>query len=268
MAGAGGSDAFTYDPMNPVPTHGGNFCCLGGEPEGPFDQREVEARSDVLVYSTDPLRAPLDVAGSVEVVLHVSSDAPDTDITVKLVDVHPDGRAFNLDDSILRLRYREGLDRRAAALEEGETYEVRVGPLSVANVFQPGHRIRLEVSSSNFPRYDRNLNTGGNNWDESEGRVAENTVHWGGATPSRVVLPVRTGGVAESAEGGEHPVSSGSSSSSGRPVVSWVRLRPLGVPAAAEATVPAIGCFGSECIHQPNARGARRHEQPVRADRW
>ncbi len=182
-------DSFLYDPMNPVPTVGGNFCCLGNWRPGAFDQRGVEARSDVLVYTTPPLEAPLDVAGYVDVVLFVSSDAPDTDVTVKLVDVAPDGRALNLDDAILRLRYREGFDREVF-LEPGQVVEARVGPLVTAHVFEAGHRVRLEVSSSNFPRYDRNLNTGGRNWDESEGQVATNVVHHAPAHASRIVLPL------------------------------------------------------------------------------
>ncbi|REK03778.1 MAG: CocE/NonD family hydrolase [Acidobacteria bacterium] len=188
-ADAAAADRFTYDPSSPVPTRGGNFCCLGGEPEGAFDQRPVEARADVLVYTSEPFSEPLQVAGFVEVVLFVSSDARDTDFTVKLLDVLPDGRAFNLDDAILRARYREGFDREAF-LEEGEVYELRLGPLSTANRFAAGHRLRVEVSSSNFPRYDRNLNTGGNNWDETQGVVANNVVHHSAEHPSRIVLPV------------------------------------------------------------------------------
>lgn len=186
---AADSDRFTYDPAVPVPTRGGNFCCLGGLPEGPHDQRPVEARQDVLVYTGEVLAQPLEVAGSIEVILYVSSDARDTDFTVKLVDVFPDGRAVNLDDTILRARYREGFDRQVF-LEDGEVYELRLGPLSTANVFAAGHHIRVEVSSSNFPRYDRNLNTGGNNFDESEPVVAHNTVLHSREYPSRIVLPV------------------------------------------------------------------------------
>ncbi len=192
-ADAGGdgdkADRFVYDPGSPVPTHGGAFCCMGEHEPGSFDQRGIEARADVLVYTTEPFAEPLAVVGSIDVILHVSSDAPDTDFTVKLVDVHPDGRAFNLDDTILRIRYREGFDRDVR-MEAGEVYEVRLGPLATANVFGAGHRLRIEVSSSNFPRYDRNLNTGGNNYDESEWRVARNAVHHSAEHPSRIVLPV------------------------------------------------------------------------------
>ena len=143
----------------------------------------------MLVFTSAPLTEPLDVAGSVKVVLHVSSDAKDTDFTVKLVDVAPDGTAYNLDDSILRMRYREGFDRHVW-MEDGEVYEIEVGPLSTANVFGVGHRVRLEVSSSNFPRYDRNLNTGGDNLTETEWEVATNRIHHGGVTLSRIELPI------------------------------------------------------------------------------
>ncbi len=184
-----GADRFVYAPGSPVPTHGGAFCCMGEHEPGSFDQRGIEARADVLVYTTEPFAEPLAVVGSIDVILHVSSDAPDTDFTVKLVDVHPDGRAFNLDDTILRMRYREGFDRDVRMVP-GEVYEARLGPLATANVFGAGHRLRIEVSSSNFPRYDRNLNTGGNNYDESEWRVARNAVHHSAEHPSRIVLPV------------------------------------------------------------------------------
>ena len=183
------ADRFVYDPGSPVPTHGGAFCCMGDHEPGAFDQRGIEARADVLVYTTEPFEEPLAVVGSIDVVLHVSSDAPDTDFTVKLVDVHPDGRAFNLDDTILRMRYRQGFHRHVS-MDPGEVYEVNLGPLATANVFGAGHRLRIEVSSSNFPRYDRNLNTGGNNYDESEWQVARNAVHHSAEHPSRIVLPV------------------------------------------------------------------------------
>lgn len=183
------SERFTYDPEIPVPTVGGNFCCLGDYQPGALDQRGVEARADVLVFTSEPLTEPLDVAGSVKVVLHVSSDAKDTDFTVKLVDVAPDGTAYNLDDSILRMRYRAGYDQHVW-MEDDEVYEIEVGPLSTANVFGVGHRVRLEISGSNFPRYDRNLNTGGDNVTETEWEVATNRVHHGGATLSRIELPI------------------------------------------------------------------------------
>ena len=189
-AAAASFDAFTYDPMNPVLSHGGNVCCTGNAiTPGAFDQRRVEARHDVLVYSSDPLEEGIEVSGPVEVILYVSSDAKDTDFTVKLVDVDAEGRAWNLDETILRARYRDGYDRQVL-MAPGEVYEIRLGPMSTSNYFAAGHRIRIEVSSSNFPRFTRNLNTGGPNFSESEGVVAHNLVHHSAAHPSHVRLPV------------------------------------------------------------------------------
>jgi putative CocE/NonD family hydrolase len=185
-----GSDTFTYDPTVPVPSLGGGICCIGGTIDGgSFDQRALEARADVLVYTSDPVEKNLEVSGPVRVKLFVSSDAKDTDFTAKLIDVYPDGRAFNLDETILRVRYREGYDREVL-MEEGEIYSIELSPMTTSNVFLPGHRIRLEISSSNFPRFARNLNTGGPNYDESESRVAHNTVHRSGTHASRIELTV------------------------------------------------------------------------------
>lgn len=187
----GACDAFIYDPANPVPSRGGPLCCTGtAEPvAGALDQRSVEARTDVLVYSSEVLEQAVDVTGDVRVVLHVSSDVVDTDFTAKLVDVHPDGRAFNILEGILRARYREGMQRQVW-MEAGKVYELTIGLGPTSNVFLPGHRIRLEVSSSNFPRFDRNLNVGGNNAEQVGWTVANNKVHHGAASRSRLVLPV------------------------------------------------------------------------------
>ncbi len=185
-----GSDTFVYDPMNPVLSYGGNVCCTGNAiTAGSFDQRRMEARQDILVYSTDPLEEGVEVSGPVEVTLYVSSDARDTDFTVKLVDVDTEGRAWNLDETIFRARYREGFDQQVF-MAEGEVYEIKLSPLSTSNFFDKGHRIRIEVSSSNFPRFTRNLNTGGKNYDETEGVVATNTIHHSADHPSRLVLPI------------------------------------------------------------------------------
>lgn len=184
------SDGFVYDPMHPVPTLGGGACCQGNAVHpGAYDQAELEIRDDVLVYTTQALEEDLVVAGFIEVELYVSSSAKDTDFTVKLVDVEPDGRAFNLDDNIMRVRYREGYDK-TVLMEDGEVYKVVFAPMVTANTFKAGHRIRLEVSSSNFPRYDRNLNTGGNNFDEAEPVIAKNRVHHSTVYPSVLRLPV------------------------------------------------------------------------------
>ena len=183
-------DSYLYDPMNPVPSLGGNVCCLGDEVvPGSFDQRPVQARDDVLVYTSAPLERDIDVSGGIEVVLYVSSDAPDTDFTVKLLDVEPDGKAWNLDETIKRARYREGYDREVF-MEPGEIVALEFAPLATSNLFRAGHRIGVEISSSNYPRFERNLNMGTENARETEHRVARNAVHHGPDHPSRIVLTV------------------------------------------------------------------------------
>jgi putative CocE/NonD family hydrolase len=187
-------DNYLYDPRNPVPTVGGQTFLPGlllGANAGPMDQLEVEARSDVLVYSTPPLARDTEVTGRIELVLYAESSARDTDFTGKLVDVHPDGRAEILTDGILRARYRNGT-QEAELLEPGEVYELHVDLWATANVFKAGHQIRLEVSSSNFPRFDRNTNTGGTVWQETEADFvpALNRIHHDAAHPSHVVLPL------------------------------------------------------------------------------
>ena len=181
-------DTFVYDPMNPVPSLGGNVCCLSDQVKtGSFDQRPVESRQDVLVYTSEPLPEDLEVTGGIDIVLFVSSDARDTDFTVKLLDLQPDGTAWNLDETIKRARYRAGFDREVF-MESGEVYELRFAPLMTSNVFRAGHRIRLEVSSSNYPRFARNLNTGGWNPDETDYVVANNGVHHGPERQSYIRL--------------------------------------------------------------------------------
>jgi hypothetical protein len=184
-------DRFTHDPQNPVLSYGGNVCCTGNAiTAGAFDQRRVEARADVLVYTSDPFPEGLELTGPITPTLYVSSDAKDTDFTVKVLDVYPDGRAYNLDESIQRMRYRNGYDRPLAWMQPGQIYEVTLQPLTTSNWFAPGHRLRIEVSSSNFPRFDRNLNTGGRNYDETTGIVAHNAVHHSKQYPSRVTVTV------------------------------------------------------------------------------
>jgi putative CocE/NonD family hydrolase len=188
-------DAFTYDPMNPVLSYGGNVCCTGTAVQpGAFDQRRMEARDDILVYTSEPFKEGTEVSGPITPILYVSSDVKDTDFTVKVLDVHPDGRAYNLDESIQRMRYRDGYDKPLAWMESGKVYKVALQPLNTSNFFEAGHRLRIEVSSSNFPRFDRNLNTGGNNYDESKGLVAHNAVHHSKQYPSQVtVTTIRRG---------------------------------------------------------------------------
>ena len=182
-------DSFTYDPMNPVLSYGGNVCCTGTAVlPGSFDQRKMEARADVLVYTSEPFKEGTELTGPIVPTLYVSSDVKDTDLTVKVVDVYPDGRAFNLDESIQRLRYRDGYDRPPVWMEPGKVYKVTLQPLNTSNYFEAGHRLRIEVSSSNFPRFDRNLNTGGNNYDEEKPVVARNSIHHSRQYPSQVVV--------------------------------------------------------------------------------
>ena len=133
----------------------------------------------------------MEVSGFIEATLYVSSDAKDTDFTIKLIDVYPDGRAFNLDETIFRARFRESFEKEVF-MEDGQVYKIEMSPMSTSNYFQEGHRIRIEVSSSNFPRFERNLNTGGTNYDESEGVVATNRIHHSSEYPSQIRLPVIT----------------------------------------------------------------------------
>jgi putative CocE/NonD family hydrolase len=180
-----GADSYVYDPNDPTPSLGGGCCDYAAA----LDQRPISARQDVLVYSTPPLEQPVTVVGPIKVILHVSTSAKDTDFMVRLVDVHPDRMAINLSDDAFRLRYREGYDNKVLS-EAGDVYEITLGTMVTANHFAEGHCIRIEISSACFPLYERNLNTGGNNHDESEGVIAVNTVHYGVTHPSRVVLPV------------------------------------------------------------------------------
>jgi len=185
------ADRFVYDPMNPVPTHGGGFCCMGADfKPGAIDQRSMEARDDVLVYSTGPLKEGIEASGPIDVTLYVSSDAKDTDFTVKLIEVLPDGTAYNIDENIQRVRYREGYDKPPVWMEKDKVYKVAFQPMQTSNYFAAGHQLRIEVSSSNFPRFDRNLNTGGDNFSESQGVVAHNQVHHSAQYPSSITLSV------------------------------------------------------------------------------
>lgn len=182
-------DAFTYDPMNPVGSYGGNVCCTGNAVQGgSFDQSQMELRNDILVYTSEKLVEGVEITGFIESTLFVSSTGLDTDLTIKLIDVYPDGKAYNLDETIQRLRYRDGYDKEVF-MEKNKVYKVDLTPMVTSNYFPAGHKIRIEVSSSNFPRFDRNLNTGGNNYDESKGIVVENKIHHSKQYPSVIKLP-------------------------------------------------------------------------------
>lgn len=185
------ADEYLFDPLNPVPTVGGQVIVPGRNSSGPRDQREVEMREDVLVYSTPVLDSAIEVTGPIELKLFVSSSARDTDFTGKLVDVYPDGRAIILTEGILRARYRNSFTE-PELLEPGAVYELHLNLWATSNVFLPSHQIRLEVSSSNFPRFDRNSNTGGviaaekrEQYQSATNRIFHDTAH-----PSHLILPI------------------------------------------------------------------------------
>lgn len=183
-------DVYLYNPLNPVPTVGGGLCC---DPafmaSGAYDQRWVEGRDDVLVYSTPPLDEDTEVTGPVSVTLYASTNAPDTDFTAKLVDVEPSGYARNLTDGIIRARYRNGRGP-ASFIQPGRVYEYKIDLWATSNLFKKGHRIRVEISSSNFPRFDRNANTGDEIGSDAAFVPALQTVHHTAEYPSRVELPI------------------------------------------------------------------------------
>ena len=184
------ADQFLYDPANPVISHGGQISGMGTDQEdGAFDQREIEGRPDVLVYTTSPLTEDVAIFGYVTAELFVGSNAPDTDFTVKLVDVAPDGTAWNISDTIQRMRYRDGT-ATPTFMKPGETYAITPPPMLVANTFLKGHSIRVEISSSNFPTYARNLNTAEDPYTSTKMQVATNLLVHGGAKLSRIILPV------------------------------------------------------------------------------
>ena len=184
------TDCFLYDPRHPVPTRGGPLCCGPSfVPGGAYDQQDIETRSDVLCYTTPPLDADLEVTGPVTLLLYAATTAADTDFTAKLVDVEPCGAARNLADGIIRARYRQGTDK-ARPITPGAVHEYAIDLVATSNVFRAGHRIRLEVSSSNFPRFDRNFNTAGEPWAAAESIPAVQTIHHSAQYPSRLRLPV------------------------------------------------------------------------------
>ena len=183
-------DTFVYDPRNPVPTRGGGLCCWSAAlPAGAYDQRAVERRMDVLVYTSPPLKDNVEVTGPIEVRLWAATSAPDTDFTAKLVDVGPCGYARNVQDGIIRARCRESPDR-PTTITPGDVYEYVIDLAATSNVFKVGHRIRVEISSSNFPRFARNPNTGHPLAQDAELRPAVQTVLHDASHPSHIVLPI------------------------------------------------------------------------------
>lgn len=183
-------DQFVYDPRYPVQTVGGSNCCSPEiVPWGPYDQRPVEMRTDVLCYTSNPLAVDMEVTGPVRLTLYAATDGPDTDWTAKLVDVFPSGYAMNLCDGILRARCRESLSH-PELVEAGAVLEYTIDLGVTGNVFRKGHSLRVEISSSNFPRFDRNLNTGRDLTTETQLRVAQQTIQHSHQFPSRMILPV------------------------------------------------------------------------------
>jgi putative CocE/NonD family hydrolase len=185
------SQSYVYDPADPVPSKGGTICCTGNPADVPgvFDQSPLEARKDLLVFSTDALSQPLTVTGPIKLVLYVSSDVKDTDFAAKLLDVDPEGHAWNVVNGILRARYREGMAKKVM-MQKDSVYRLEVSLKAAAHQFLPGHRVRVYVTSSDFPMYDRNLNTGGDNYTETTWLKATNSVHLGGSHASYLSLPV------------------------------------------------------------------------------
>ena len=180
------TDSFVYDPENPVPTATGLFNPFD---YGPADHSPIEDREDVLVYSTPPLESDVEVTGPIEVVLYAASSAVNTDYTAKLLDVYPDGRAMRLCEGIIRASFRKG-DTETSNIEPGKVYEYLIDLWATSNVFLRGHRIRVEVSSSNFPRFDRNLNTGSFFASDTTWVKAEQTIYHTEKYPSCIVLPI------------------------------------------------------------------------------
>ncbi len=191
QTGTASSDNFSYDPMNPAPSRGGPICCTGNPADraGPVDQADVEIRDDVLIYTSAPLEQALRIAGPLKTRLTVSSTASDTDLVARLVHVWPDGRSTNIQEGALRLRYREGFST-PHLMEKGQLYEVEIDMRSIAYMIPKGHRMRLHITSSSFPRLERNLNTGGNNADETAAIVANTVVHYQPAGQAYLQLPV------------------------------------------------------------------------------
>jgi putative CocE/NonD family hydrolase len=184
------ADYFLYDPRYPVPTRGGGLCCWQASvPGGAYDQRVVEERPDVLVYSSPPLAQAVEVTGPISLRLWAASSAVDTDFTAKLVDVDSTGYARNLTDGIIRARYRESA-AKPTLIEPGNVYEYTIDLWATSNVFKAGHRMRVEISSSNFPRFDRNPNTGHPFAQDAELRPAMQTIWHDVDHPSHIVLPI------------------------------------------------------------------------------
>jgi hypothetical protein len=198
-----GSDQFVYDPVNPVPSVGGHSCCAWTSgPQGQFDQSAIEQRPDILVFTSAALDQAMEVTGPVTVDLYARSSAPDTDFTAKLVDVYPDGTAVNLSNGIERASYRSSLSD-PAPITPGEVYEYKINVWPTSNLFGKGHKIRLEISSSDYPQFAPNPNTGEPFGASAATQVANQTILHDAAHRSAVILPVIPAGA--SGEALDHP---------------------------------------------------------------
>jgi putative CocE/NonD family hydrolase len=187
--GSSATDTFQYDPADPVPSTGGNNCCGTPTAAGPREQRPIESRQDVLIYTSDVLQDEIEVTGPVKVVLYAATDAVDTDFVAKLVDVYPDGTSYNMAEGAVRARYRESLSA-PTLLKPGEVYRYEIDLVGTSVAFLKGHRIRVHVTSSHFPQFDRNPNTGAPFGKSKEIKVARQTIYHDAERPSHVVLPV------------------------------------------------------------------------------
>jgi putative CocE/NonD family hydrolase len=181
---AEGRDTYRYNPNDPVPTLWGASMFTV-----PADQAPLAKRQDILIYQTEPLTTALEVTGYPEVILHAATSAPDTDFFAKLIDIAPDGTNRDIASGMVRTRYRKGLDK-PDLVTPGQVIEYRIKLRPTSNEFQPGHRIRLDITSSDFPNFDRNHNTAADPNTDATLAVADQTIHHGGATPSRLLLPV------------------------------------------------------------------------------
>lgn len=185
------SDTYTYDPLDPVPTLGGAICCTSRQDDiaGAVDQSLIKSRSDVLVFNSEELKVDIDLIGNIKATLFVSTTALDTDFTIKLVDQRPDGQAFNIQDGVIRLRYRNGIDSERLA-EPGKIYQIKLELRPTAYRVKKGHQLSLYLSSSNFPRLARNLNTGEDEYTSMNTEVAENTIYRSNEFASHIEIPV------------------------------------------------------------------------------
>ncbi len=190
-------DHYDYDPANPVPTTGGNHSIGPYNPglyeiakPGPYDQRILEKRKDVLVYTSDVLKEELEIIGPVTFVLFASSSAVDTDFVVKIADVYPDGRAINISEGIIRARFRNDIWGKPVLMEPGKVYEFHIEMMPAAYLFKKSHRIRIYVTSSNFPLWDRNLNTGKDPATDTSFQIAHQTIFHSSIRPSHIIIPV------------------------------------------------------------------------------